>query len=263
MCWRATLPASSAVTSRRFGPCADCAMLNAPELLRGEVHVWQGALDVSSESLALLEATLSPSEHDRASRFREVQHRQRFVAGRGMQRDVLARYAGVAAERLTFATGPAGKPSLEPNPGDLRFNASNAGGLAVIAVTAGREVGIDIEPLRPIPDALDIARRFFSRAEIEALTATPVQERDATFLAAWTRKEAYIKALGGGLGVRLDSFTVSIGPGEPARLLGNGLGPATADRWSLLALTCPAGWTGALVVEGAAVTVRHFDWPPR
>ena len=237
-------------------------MLNAPKLLRGEVHVWQGALDVSSEALGRLAATLSPSEHDRANRFREAEHRRRFVAGRGMQRDVLARYTGVAPEHLTFATGPAGKPSLDPNPGNLRFNSSNAGGLAVIAVTAGLEVGIDIEPHRPIPDALDLARRFFSPAEIEALTATPVQEHEAAFLVAWTRKEAYIKALGGGLGVGLDSFTVSIGAGEPARLLDDGLGAETTDTWSLMTLTCAVGWTGALVVEGLVESVRYFDWPP-
>jgi 4'-phosphopantetheinyl transferase len=168
----------------------------------------------------------------------------------------------VAPERLTFATGPAGKPSLEPNPRDVRFNASNAGGLAVVAVAAGLEVGIDIEPLRPLPDALDLARRFFSPAEIEALTTTPVRERDAAFLAAWTRKEAYIKALGGGLGVGLDSFTVSIGAGEPARLLYDGLGSETEDTWSLMTLACAVGWTGALVVEEAVETVRYFVWPP-
>jgi 4'-phosphopantetheinyl transferase len=237
-------------------------MPDAPELLRGEVHVWQGALDVSAEALERLAATLSSSELDRADRFRRAEHRRRFVAGRGMQRDVLSRYARVAPERLTFATWPAGKPSLEPNPSDVRFNASNAGGLAVVAVTAGLEVGIDIEPLRPVPEALDLARRFFSPAEIEALTATPVRERDAAFLTAWTRKESYIKALGGGLGVGLDSFTVSIGAGEPARLLDDGLGPATADRWSLMTLTCAAGWTGALVVEGAVESVRYFFWSP-
>lgn len=237
-------------------------MRNAPELLSGEVHVWQGALDVNSASLERLAATLSASEHDRANRFREAEHRRRFVAGRGMQRDVLARYAGVAPERLTFATGPAGKPSLEPNPGDVRFNASNAGGLAVIAVTAGLDVGIDIEPLRPIPHAMDLARRFFSPAEIEALTAMPTQEHEAAFLAAWTRKEAYIKALGGGLGVGLDSFTVSIGTGEPARLLDNGLGSEKADTWSLMTLTCAVGWTGALVVEGTVETVRYLPWSP-
>jgi 4'-phosphopantetheinyl transferase len=237
-------------------------MPNARELLRGEVHVWQGALDVSSELLERLATTLSPSERDRANRFREAEHRRRFVASRGMQRDVLARYAEVAPERLTFATGPAGKPSLEPNPGDVRFNASNAGGLAVVAVTAGLEIGIDIETIRPIPDALDLARRFFSPAEIEALTATPVQDQEAAFLVAWTRKEAYIKALGGGLGVGLDSFTVSIGAGEPARLLDDGLGAETANTWSLMTLTCAGGWTGALVVKGSVETVRYFVWPP-
>lgn len=237
-------------------------MLNAPALLCGEVHVWQGALDVGAQLLERLAATLSPSEHDRANRFREAEHRRRFVAGRGMQRDVLARYAGVAPERLAFATGPAGKPSLAPNPDDVRFNASNAAGLAVVAVTAGQEVGIDIEALRPVPDALELARRFFSPAELEALTATPVEERNSAFLVAWTRKEAYIKALGGGLSVALDSFTVSIGADEPARLLDEGLGPATAERWSLMTLTCADGWTGALVVEGAAETVRYFPWSP-
>ena len=237
-------------------------MRNAREPLCGEVHVWQGALDVSAELLERLATTLSPSEHERANRFREAEHRRRFVAGRGIQRDVLARYAGVAPERLTFATAPAGKPSLEPNPGDVRFNASNAGGLAVIAVIAGLEVGIDIEPLRPIPDALDLARRFFSPAEIEALTVTSARERDAAFLLAWTRKEAYIKALGGGLGVGLDSFTVSIGAGEPARLLDDGMGAETEDTWSLMTLACPVGWTGALVVEGAVETVRYFLWSP-
>jgi 4'-phosphopantetheinyl transferase len=236
-------------------------MGDTTDLAPGEVHVWQGALDVSAKPLERLAATLSPSERDRARRFREEGHRRRFVAGRGMQRDVLARYSRVPPECLTFTTGPAGKPSLEPNPRDLRFNASNAGGRAVIAVTTGREVGIDLEPLRPMPDALELARRFFSPAEIAALTTTPARARDAAFLAAWTRKEAYVKALGGGLGVRLDSFTVSASIGDTTRLSDGG-DSATGRAWSVMPLACRDGWVGALAVEGPVGAVRYFAWSP-
>src|SRR5206468_3118518 len=140
--------------------------------------------------------------------------------------------------------GVYGKPALtrasasEP----VRFNLSHSGSLALVAVTAGRDVGVDVERVRPEPNLEQIASRFFSAREAATLHALPVRLRTKAFFACWTRKEAFVKARGNGLSQQLDEFDVSLAPGEPARLLRTGWDPKEVTAWSLYELEAGIGY---------------------
>lgn len=222
----------------------------------GEVHVVTAAIDaVPDGALGLL----SEDERARAGRYRVEGARVRFVAARALLRRLLAGYLGGEPAGLAFTYGPHGKPDLA-GAGDLRFNLSHSGALAVCAVARGVELGVDVEQVRPL--AYDrVALRFFSRRETEALLALPPAQRAAGFFNAWTRKEALLKARGGGLTIALSGFTVSLAPGEPAALLEADWPAEDASRWRLFGLTMPEGYAGALAASGP-VAVRRFEAAP-
>lgn len=227
-----------------------------------QVHVWRASLRPPAGVLARLEATLSADERARAARFHFPQHRTAFVAGRGVQREILARYTGLPPAALAYREGSHGKPELDGAAGQMgiRFNVSNSGDLALYAVTVRRELGVDLEQLKPMPDGMDIASRFFSAPENEVFAALADDVRDLAFFRCWTRKEAYIKAVGEGLSMPLDRFDVAFAPGEPARILRTRGNPAEAERWTMLGLEPGPGYVGALAVEGAGWHPVLFDW---
>ncbi|HEU0053257.1 MAG TPA: 4'-phosphopantetheinyl transferase superfamily protein, partial [Longimicrobium sp.] len=193
----------------------------APLLGPAEVHVWRASLEPHAGALARYHATLSDEEREKAARFRFPVHRDRFVAGRGIQRALLGRYLGVDPAAIRYRVSAYGKPELdgEAAASGIRFNVSNTEGMALYALTLRREIGVDIEHLREMPDGLVIAQRFFSAPENEIFARIPDETRDLAFFTCWTRKEAYIKAVGEGLSMPLDRFDVTLVPGEPARLL--------------------------------------------
>jgi 4'-phosphopantetheinyl transferase len=236
----------------------------APRARRDEVHLWRAPLRPPPEELEALARTLSAEERAQAGRFRFAEHRERFIAGRGIQRALLGRYLGVEPAALVFRSGVRGKPELDGPPAGsgIRFNVTNAGDLALFAVTLGREVGIDLEPLRPVPDARALAGSFFSAVEGEALAKVPDALLHAAFLNGWTRKEALIKAVGDGLSMPLDAFDVTLVPGEPALLLASRTPGLQPSRWTLHTVDAGPDWVAALVVEGTGWTARAFHWSP-
>src|SRR5262249_8152166 len=147
---------------------------------------------------------LSPAELQRAERHRFLDHRRRYAIGHGALRALLGGYAGVDPTRLAFRAGPRGKPYLE-HPHDLYFNLSHSGQLALVAVSRS-EVGVDLEKVRHLESLLDIARRHFSPTEFAVLEGATEDARLDLFYRCWTRKEAYIKAVGEGLAMSLDGF---------------------------------------------------------
>src|SRR5271163_3956007 len=191
-----------------------------PELARGEIHVWSASLVTDEVTLRSLEATLVDEERERARRFIFERDRDRYVAARGILRDLLGQYLRCAPRSIEFAYGPYGKPAITgaASRSGICFNLSHSHGLAVVAIGREQEVGIDVELIRPEFAAEGIARRYFSAKEIDELSGLPAQMRTEGFFLCWTRKEAYIKAKGDGLQIPLDSFDVSLSPGSPATL---------------------------------------------
>jgi 4'-phosphopantetheinyl transferase len=175
-----------------------------------QVHIWRVLLDVA----AVNGANLSRDEHLRADRLVHLQHRHRFVAMRSALRSVLAGYLQIAPNSVTFAYGEKGKPRVaeKQNSFDLRFNVSHSGGLGLIGVVCGHEIGVDVETRQHVLDYMGVAKRFFSAREYRGLLALPEEFRQKAFLRCWTRKESYVKALGKGLACSLRSFSVSVSP---------------------------------------------------
>ena len=222
-----------------------------------EVHVWSADLDRIPE--ALLRDPLSADEQERGRRFHFERDRRRFAATRGLLRRLLGRYLGLDPSRLRFAYGPRGKPFLAGED-ELRFNVSHSGGLALLAFARGREVGVDVERERPVPEAADIARHYFSAWEAAQLRRLRDGERTAAFFRCWTRKEAFIKATGDGLSRSLDAFDVTLAPGEPARLLRVEGEPEAARRFWIEDVSPAPGFAGALAVEGSPARVVCRSW---
>lgn len=239
--------------------------LSPPQRLEADaasVHVWLAALSLPAASLQQVEALLSHDEYLHAHRFRLERDRCHYMAARGILRTLLGRYLQVAPASLHFVAGPYGKPMLAPDSGSdlLRFNLSHSHGLAVYVVAWDREVGIDIEYMRPLADLESLAQRFFEPQEQDALRSLPAGIRQQAFYQCWTRKEAYSKARGVGLSSPLDQFSVSLVPDEPARLLSVQGEPDEVRRWSLQALQPPDGYAAALAVEGAEWELACWQW---
>ena len=232
-------------------------------LTTAEVHVWQASLQPPVWRAHALEQILAPVERERADRYVRSEDRTRFIVGRGVLRTILGSYIGLDPDQLRFCYNPFGKPALAAAAGGeaIRFNVSHADGLALIAVTGSREVGVDLERIRPDFGTEEIAERFFSRREVAALRALPAARRVKAFFACWTRKEAYLKARGEGLSLPLDRFDVSLGPDQPAALLAVHDDPAEAMRWSLRELVPGPDHMAALAVEGHAWHLRCWQWP--
>ena len=216
----------------------------------GDIHIWRVNLARPGAEVAALAPLLHPDEAARAARFHFARDRRRYTVARAALRLILGRYLGQPPAGINIGYAKHGKPHLPHHPA-LQFNLAHAHELALLALAPGRVVGIDLEyRLRPLPDRLPIAQRFFAPAEYAALQALPPAQQPAAFLNGWTRKEAFIKALGEGLTHPLNSFTVTLRPGEPARFLDIGGDPAGAAHWSLLAFDPAGEYVAALATPG-------------
>jgi 4'-phosphopantetheinyl transferase len=205
-------------------------------------------------------STLDQDERTRASRFHFDKHRRHFVVSRGFLRALLGRYLDTSPEAVRFAYGPHGKPMLEGEHRDssLRFNASHSGDWAVYAFVQEHEIGVDVEQIKEDFATEGIAERFFSVREVQILNALPEAEKPAAFFRCWTRKEAYIKAIGTGLSHPLDTFDVTLAPGEPAALLRVARDPESIARWSIFDLEVGAEYAAALAVAGPVSALRRW-----
>src|SRR5262245_40794838 len=201
--------------------------------LTDEVHVCRATFDWPAEALGSLEPILSSDERERMRRFHFERDRRCHLVARGLLRTLLGRYLGMAPDKLRFDYSPFGKPSLAAGlvQRPLQFNVSHAVEIVLIAIAAGRTLGIDVEHIRADIAVGEIAARFFSANEQGALATLAGDLQHGAFFDCWTRKEAYIKAIGEGLSLPLDQFDVSFLPGEPARLLATRPDPAEARRW--------------------------------
>jgi 4'-phosphopantetheinyl transferase len=227
------------------------------ELSPDEVHVWRAPLDLDPDTLSGLKTTLAPDEISRAGRFVFPRDRHRFVAARGILRQLLAAYLVCSPRSLRFHYGQYGKPALHPgNPEvSLQFNLSHSQGLALYVFGINRAVGVDLELIRPDFGGEELAQHFFSPREQMDLHALPPDLIAKGFYNCWTRKEAYVKARGDGLQIPLDSFDVSLIPGCRETL-----NSTDSSRWELRSFELEPQFVAAIVAEGSGWELRHFEW---
>ncbi len=234
-------------------------------LAEHEVHLWWCDLFPTEEVVAELRRLLTPDEIKRADRFKFDRHRRRFIVRRGVLRRLLATYVSDNPKDLSFVYGERDKPALtseirKPERERLEFNLSDSRNLALYAITRGTEVGADVEVLRPMRDAMGISEHYFSDPEREVLRALPPERVEDGFFRCWTRKEAYLKAIGTGLAQPLDSFVVTLHPDEEARFLHFDLGPEEVKAWSLYHLDPYDGAIGALAIRRLGWKIRDLGW---
>jgi len=221
----------------------------APVIWPNEVHVWRARLDIPWSWT--FDEALSPEDRARADQFKFESDRRKFCVGRASLRLVLGRYLKTKPGRLQIDQADYGKPYLADRKTSqgLRFNLSHSHQLALVAVARDREVGVDVEYIRPNFVTDEVAGHFFSAAEAEQLRALPFAQKTQAFFNCWTRKEAYIKARGEGLACALDQFEVSLSPGSPAMLLHNRVDSREVARWSFQELFPQPGYAATLAVE--------------
>lgn len=231
-------------------------------LKRDEVHIWRAALDQPVSVVKSFSRILTPDERDKAERFYFQRDREHFIVARGLLRTILGRYLNLEPARLRFTYNAYGKPALDETfaVDELRFNLSHSHGLVLYAFARQREIGLDIEYQREDLASVEIAGRFFSRREAELFSALPQHLRVEGFFNCWTRKEAYIKAKGLGLSLSLDSFEVSLVPGETAALLSVTDATEKVERWAMTELAPGHGYAAALVVEGHDWQLKQWHW---
>ena len=217
-------------------------------------------LDLPTDTLRALAATLAPDEAARAARYSHDRERHRFIAARGQLRAALGRCLATDPARLEFTYSPQGKPALAGDFGRkaLHFNLSHSRDLALLGVTRAGPIGVDVEQIRRLSDFDGLVSRFFSARERAGFAAVPEDQRPVVFFNLWTRKEAWLKATGEGLGGGLETVEVSFLPGEPARWLNLPGGTEAMARWSLQALPAPDGFAAAVAVESP--DVQALPW---
>ena len=229
-----------------------------------ETHVWTARLSQVSATLPALERLLSLDEKQTAGRFLRPGDRSRYIAAHGILRQLLGQYQSVAPAGLAFEKNAFGKPELAPRAAQppLTFNLAHSDDVIVCVVALGRRVGVDVEAIRDDLDVMDMAASQFSPAEAEALRAVPPSARIAAFFRCWTRKEAYVKARGEGLGFPLSHFTVSFDADEPPGLQWVLDDPSAPAQWSVFDFTPTPGYAGAVVVEGRPVRPLYRPFLP-
>ena len=228
-----------------------------------QVHVWSVELDALASRLHHLRTFLSGDELEKSARFRFDRHRNRYIAAHGWMRDVLSRYLSLPPTRLQFGSGPKGKPFLtgDANSQALQFNMAHSEAMALLAISPAARIGVDVERVRPMPDAGELVSRFFSRREADQFRDLPADRKEEAFFNLWTRKEAWLKATGEGIAHLLAQVEVAFLPSEAARFLELPKEYETATGWSLSSFSPAPGYVGAMAVESVEANplVRSWD----
>lgn len=258
---RPTLAAGRSSQSMATSPHNVSSSPPSPPVAGAAVEVWTVALDVPSKIVAAAHAILTPAEQHRAGQFRVAPARRNYVVAHAALRRIVADRLSRAPGEVNFQNGPHGKPALAGEPGaHLEFNLSHSGDFALVAASRTAPVGVDVERIRAFPDALAIARRFFTSAEAAVLSDLSGPEQVTGFFTLWTCKEALVKGTGQGIAHALSRFEFAWG--TPPALRSVDGGAKAAEQWSLHSFQPAAGYVAAVAVEAsnARFILREFSW---
>jgi 4'-phosphopantetheinyl transferase len=231
--------------------------MNSRALTEDSLHVWYVQLDRCLSQVDDYRAILSDVERSRASRFHFQRDQERYVIAHGVLRYLLAIYLERDPRNVPISRLACGKPVLTDVP--LEFNLAHSNDMAVIAI-ARRQVGVDIERMRTLPDAVDLAQRFFPEAEALYIGQLPEKSRGIEFLRSWTRKEAYLKGCGVGLTVPLRSVSTGMNQSHksgPSMCCSEGNPPSF---WKFAELELDRSYVGAVAVKGGFDRVEEFEF---
>ncbi len=218
------------------------------ELSPNNVHIWSTNLKLLPSQIEKLSTILSSDEIDRAQKFHFEKDKNRFIIARGTLRKILSRYLKIEPKKLQFTYSERGKPYLANT--SILFNLSHSQDLALYAITKVNLIGIDVEHIRPIKEAKNLAKRFFSAQEYNLLSQLPPQQQQETFFKLWTCKEAYLKATGDGLAGSLEKVEISLNPEKPIQFFSINRDIKEASRWYLDQFIPEPNYIAAVAVAG-------------
>jgi 4'-phosphopantetheinyl transferase len=224
------------------------------ELAGRAIDLWAVQLSAPDLIVERCMEMLSLDERARAERFRFEQHRRTYALSRGILRELLGHYTSIPPPNIRFSYGSKGKPNLVVP--SIQFNCSNSAIMALYAMTRSCDLGVDIEQIRALQDIEQVADRYFCPEEASQLMSLPPAERNPAFFHCWTRKEAYVKAVGDGLSMPLDSFRVTLMPADPVEFIHIGNDRETAKQWTLHNFTYIPGYAAALAYRDAPRPLR-------
>jgi 4'-phosphopantetheinyl transferase len=224
------------------------------------VDVWKCRLDILDSQVTALFKLLSGEEHVRAERLKIPEKRNQFVITRGRLRQIIAGILDSDPRDFKFEYTSHGKPFLARNwqGHELVFNVSHSYKMAIIGVALDRQLGVDIEKIQEGKDHMGMANRFFSKREQTELSATPDADRTRAFYSCWTRKEAFVKAVGDGITYGLDTFAVSVRPDDERPSLDIHGNSTNEEPWSVFNIPMNDNYMASLAVSGAAVSIRYW-----
>ena len=236
---------------------------DVPPLREGVIHVWRIDLSEPEDRIEFFRSFLNSKEQEQASRFLFPEHRRRFIVGRGQLRTLLGKYVDQEPAKVGFEYTNLGKPSFAPGVSDphIEFNFTNSYDWAMLAVTLGTELGIDMERIREMSNMEGLARRFFAQPEIDAITAhISHSKRQQGFFRCWTRKEAFLKAIGTGLTFPLDRVCVTVDDRDDMRIEWIDSEDEDAEGWTLRHIEPVEDFVGALARKDHANDVESWHW---
>lgn len=228
------------------------------EINSGEIHIWSSAAAKDKHRLKEFSNFLSKDEVVRANKFRFEKDRSVYITAKYLLRNLLGNYLNLDPKELIFDYNEYDKP-VYLNSADLNFNVSHSGNRIIIGFAKNLEIGADIEKIKADFDVLELAKNFFSKEEIKALTAMDENERFRAFYRCWTRKEAFIKAVGEGLSYPLDSFSVTMEDDLRAQFVKiDGIQESKMD-WFLHSFVPEEGYISAFAINGTAQNIEFFN----
>jgi 4'-phosphopantetheinyl transferase len=234
-------------------PALICSANGRLRIATRSVHLWAFELAASAACREQCRQTLCRVEAARAERFVDARNRGDFVVAHGVLRQLLGRYTGIAPRDLRFSSDANGKPALDTSGSDgssVSFNMSHSHGRGLIAVSDGREVGIDLERIKPQVKTLAIARRYFADAERTAIEAAPAPLQAQIFFRYWVAKEALLKGQGIGLRFPIDEFEVQFDAHDARARVRTRAASRLSGDWTVQMLPVEPGWAAALAVRG-------------
>ena len=239
-------------------PNVEWAMPSRPPVINdGKVHVWRADLPDFADKESELFRLLSVDEQQRADKYHFEKDRLSFVIRRGMLRVILASYLDQHPAQIGFKYNNFNKPALEVNT-QIFFNASSSQNVAIVAVTPEKRIGVDIEFLDEKFPKMEIAERYFSPDEVSSIRDLPRELQTAAFFECWTKKEAYVKAIGDGMSHPLPNLVIS--SKEPDSLSVDSL-CKEARGWSITSFVPETNYIASHAYEAGQQEISYFRWP--
>ena len=220
-----------------------------------EIHIYRSSIDSTDEELKGSELILSPDELQKAYRYKFEKDREQYIMARSLLRRILGKYLDQSPHKINFSYSEKGKPYIKDSL--IKFNLAHSGGKAVFAFAENIDVGIDIEYMRDLPDELQIAKRFFSDEEVNEIMKVSEGDTKAAFFNCWTRKEAFIKAVGEGLSYPLKDFTVTLLPGVNPEIKWIKDKVDEVKEWKLVNILTDRNYISSLAVKAKIINIIY------